>query len=112
MKYLLSFIAALTLASLACGFSFDIPSVPTAGPAMTDEISVAVRESDETRLTISFGAGELTLSPGAENVLVEGTATYSIPSLKPEINVQNSTVELKQGDFKSLNVTDFKNEWN
>jgi len=111
MKYILSFLAILTLASLACGFSFDIPSVPTAGPAVTDQISVTVPESDETRLKISFGAGELTLSPGAEAVLVEGTATYSIPSLKPDIKIQGSTVEIKQGDLKSLNVNDFKNEW-
>lgn len=111
MKYLLSFLAILTLATLACGFSVDIPSVPTAGPAVTDEISVAVPDADETRLKIAFGAGELNLSPGAEGVLVEGTATYTIQGLKPEIKIQGSTVEIDQGEFKSLNVTDFKNEW-
>jgi hypothetical protein len=111
MKYLLSFLAILTLATLACGFSVDIPSVPTAGPAVTEEISVAVPESDGIRLKISFGAGELTLSPGAEEVLVEGTATYTIQGLEPEIKIQGGTVEIDQGEFKSLNVTDFKNEW-
>ena len=111
MKYILSFLAILTLASLACGFSFDIPSVPTPGPEVTDEISVAVSTSDEARLKISFGAGELKLSPGAEDMIVEGTATYNVPNFKPEIEIDGGTVEIKQGDFKTLNVTDFKNEW-
>ena len=72
MKYLLSFLAILTLATMACGFTVNIPSVPTSGPEVTDEISVAVSKSEETRLKISFGVGELTLSPGADDLLVEG----------------------------------------
>jgi hypothetical protein len=111
MKYLLSFLAILTLATLACGFSVDIPSAPTPGPEVTDEISAAIPDSGETRLKISFGAGELTLSPGAGDGLVEGTATYNLPNFKPEIKIDGSTVEIKQGEFKSLNVGDFKNEW-
>ena len=111
MKYLLSFLAILSLATMACGFSVNIPSAPTPGPEVTDEISVAVSKSDETRLKISFGAGELTLSPGAEDMLVKGTATYNLPNFQPEVKIDGNTVEIKQGDFKSLNVTDFKNEW-
>jgi len=111
MKYLLAFLTTLTLATLACGFSVDIPSVPTPGSDVTDEISVAVSEPGEKRLKISFGAGKLTVSPDAKDGLVEGTATYNVPNFKPEINIQGDTVEIKQGDFKTLNVTDFKNEW-
>ncbi len=111
MKYLLSFLAILTLATMACGFTVNIPSVPTPGPEVTDEISVAVSESEETRLKISFGAGELTLSPGADDLLVEGTATYNVPNFEPEVNIDGDTVEIKQGDFKTINVTDLKNEW-
>jgi hypothetical protein len=111
MKYLLSFLAVLTLATMACGFSVDIPSAPTPGPEVTEEIRVAVPDSAETRLKISFGAGELTLSPGTEDVLVAGTATYNVPNFKPEIIDNGGTVEIKQGDFKSLNVGDFRNAW-
>jgi hypothetical protein len=93
--------------------------VPTPGPEVTDEISVAVPKpalsgdevSDQTRLKISFGAGDLSLSPGAEELLVEGTATYNIPNFKPGINIDGNSVEIKQGEFKSLNVGDFKNKW-
>ena len=111
MKYLLSFLAILTLATMACGFSVNIPSVPTPGPDVTDEITVAVPDFEETRLKISFGAGELTLSPGADDFLVEGTATYNVPNFEPEVKIDGHTVEIKQGDFKTINVTDFKNEW-
>ena len=111
MKYLLSFLAILTLATLACGFSVDIPSVPTPGPEVTDEISVAVPKPSETRLKFSFGAGELSLSPGAKDVLVEGTATYNIPNFKPQIEIDGGNVEIKQGEFKTLNVNDLKNNW-
>jgi hypothetical protein len=111
MKYLFAFLTILALASLACGFTVNIPSAPTPGPEVTDEITVAIPESDEVRLKISFGAGELTLSPGAEDMLVEGTATYDYPNFKPEIEESGGNVEIKQGEFKSLNVGEFKNEW-
>jgi len=111
MKYLLALLAILALASLACGFSVNIPQVPTPGPEVTDDITVTIPEGDEVRLKISFGAGELTLSPGTEDMLVDGTATYDIPNFKPEIEESGSYVEIKQGQVKTLNVSDFKNEW-
>jgi len=111
MKYLFAFLIILALATMACGFSVNLPPVPTPGPEVTDEISVAVPKGDEAHLKISFGAGELTLSSGAEDMLVEGTATYDIPNFKPEISESEGSVEIKQGQVKTLNVSDFKNEW-
>ena len=112
MKYLFALLTILALATMACGFSVNIPTPPTPGPEVTDEITVAVPKGDETRLKISFGAGELNLSPGAEDMLVDGTATYNVPNFKPEIDKSEGYIEIKQGEFKTLNVTDFKNEWN
>ncbi|RPI94513.1 MAG: hypothetical protein EHM40_06300 [Chloroflexi bacterium] len=104
-------ILVLALASLACGFSFDLPERPKAGPEVEESITVADPESDDTRLTLSFGAGELRLSPGAQN-LVDGTAVYNVEDLKPEIEKNGSSIEIKQGDFKSLPpLDDIKNEW-
>ena len=112
MKYLFAFLTILTLATMACGFSVNLPSVPTPGPEVTDEITVAIPESGEPRLKISFGAGDLTMSPGAEDFLVDGTAIYNVPNFKPEIIESDGSIEIKQGEFKTLNVADFKNEWN
>jgi hypothetical protein len=62
-------------------------------------------------VSLSFGAGKLTLSPGAKN-LVNGTVVYNVDDLKPEIIKDGDSIEIKQGDFKSLPpFKDMKNEW-
>ena len=110
---IISAILVLALASMACGFSIDLPERPKAGPEVEESITVADPKLDETRLTLSFGAGKLTLSPGSDGKnLVEGTAVYNIDDLKPKIQKSGSTIEIRQGDFKSLPLfEDMKNEW-
>jgi len=108
---IISAILVLTLASLACGFSIDLPERQKPGPEVKESITVADPKSDGTRLSLTFGAGKLTLSPGAEN-LVEGTAVYNVKELKPEIQKNGDSIEIKQGDFHSLPpFNDMKNEW-
>ena len=108
---IISAILILSLASLACGFSIDLPERQQAGPEVKETISVEDPDSDSTRLSLSFGAGELKLSPGAEH-LVEGTIVYNVEDLKPEIIENENRIEIKQGEFKSLPpFNDMKNEW-
>jgi hypothetical protein len=111
-KFILA-ILVLALASLACGFSIDLPARQKAGPEVKESITVADPKSDETRLTLSFGAGQLTLSPNprGEN-LVDGTAIYNVDDLKPQIQKSGSSIEIRQGDFHNLPpFDDMKNEW-
>jgi hypothetical protein len=114
-------IVLLTIASMACGFSIDLPKTPTPGPDIIDQITVAdpklalsgVEASDATRLDISFGAGKLKLSSGAKD-LVNGTATYNIPELKPQVIEKDGNIRIEQGDFKLDNfaaLNNIKNEW-
>lgn len=104
-------ILVLSLASMACGFSINLPERQQAGPEIKESITVADPKSDETRLSISFGAGQLTLSPGASN-LVDGTAVYNVEDLKPEIIQDGNNIEIKQGNFQNLPpFKDMKNEW-
>lgn len=104
-------ILVLSLASMACGFSIDLPDRAKAGPDIKESITVADPKSDETRVSISFGAGKLTLSPGAKN-LVDGTTVYNVEDLKPEIIQDGNNIEIRQGNFKSLPpFDDMKNEW-
>ena len=111
MNYkLVCIVLILAVASLACGFSVSLPQVPTPGPAKTDQITVPAPASGETRLSFSFGAGELALSPGAKD-LAEGTATYNVPDLKPDVVTEGNSVEIKQGDLKSIPTEGLKNEW-
>jgi hypothetical protein len=96
---------------MACGFSVNLPSQPKAGPEIKESIMVAEPDSKDTRLSLSFGAGKLTLSPGAKS-LVDGTAIYNVKDLKPQIVENGNSIEIKQGDFKSLPpFKDMKNEW-
>jgi hypothetical protein len=104
-------ILVLALASLACGFSYDLPERPTAGPEVKESIKVANPEAEGAHLTLSFGAGKLIVSPGAQS-LVDGTATYNVADLKPQVKKDGSDIEIKQGDFKSVSsFRDIKNEW-
>jgi hypothetical protein len=116
---IISAILVLALASMACGFSIDLPERPKAGPEVEESITIenpkpargAEEVSEDVRLTISFGAGTLRVSPGAEN-LVDGTAVYNVEDLKPRIEKSGGNIEIRQGDFKSLPLfEDMKNEW-
>ncbi|MBI4761896.1 MAG: toast rack family protein [Chloroflexota bacterium] len=108
---IISAVLVLALASLACGFNVDLPERVTPGAEVKESIVVAGSGSAETRLTLSFGAGSLNLSPGAEG-LVEGTAVYNVPALKPEIIQSEGSVEIKQGGLKNIaNFNDIKNQW-
>jgi hypothetical protein len=116
---IISAILVLALASMACGFTVDLPERTKPGPDVEESITVPAPKpalsgaevSGETRLTISFGAGNLKLSPGAKD-LVNGTAVYNIPELKPQVVNSDGSVEIKQGEFKNIvNFKDIKNNW-
>ena len=112
MNYkIISSVLILALATLACGFNVSLPKAPTPGPDITDQITVPASSSGTTRLSINFGAGELNLNPGAQN-LVDGTATYNVPDLKPQIVNSSDGVEIKQGNLKNIPYpSNIKNSW-
>ena len=104
-------LALVPLASMACGFTVDLPYQSKAGPEAKDSITVADPKLEETRVSLSFGAGDLNLSGGAEN-LVDGTALYNVRDLKPKVSTTDGTVEIKQGNFEGLPPFEgMKNEW-
>jgi len=108
---IISAVLVLALGSMACGFSVDLPRQAKVGPEMKDSITVADPKSSETRLNITFGAGDLNLSSGAQH-LVDGTVVYNVQDLKPEVTNQDGSIEIKQGNYK--NIPPFggvKNTW-
>jgi hypothetical protein len=108
---LISAFLVLTLASLACGANIDLPKMPTPGPDVTDEIRVPAPKTDEANLRLAFGAGEMTLAPGAKE-LVAGTATYNYAAFKPEVNIDGVNVEVKMSKIKGIPSFDnLKNKW-
>jgi len=102
---------ALALASMACGFNINLPKISTPGPEVTDEITVPTPETEDVSLRLSFGAGDMTLAPGASQ-LVEGTATYNYAAFKPDVNIDGGNVQIQMGEIKSIpSFDDLKNEW-
>ena len=112
-RKLFIFIAVLALASMACGFNIDLPQKAQPGPEVVDEINIDYPDAEETNLKLSFGAGDLLLSPSASN-LVEGTATYNYPDIKPEVITDGANVEVKMGNI-GVNfipsMDGLKNKW-
>ena len=114
---LLAVIAALAFTTLACTFTFNsqVQGV-SVGSMETFEIEVPVPDSDEvSRVSIEFGAGELNLSPGADGLLVSGTATYNVDEFKPKVYVTDSRVKISQqvDDINLIPILgdEIKNKW-
>lgn len=110
-RKIIIFFAILALTTLACGF--NVPQPPQPGPDVTDEIKVPYPDTKEINLKLTFGAGELTLNPGA-STLVDGTTTYNYNELKPEIISDGGNVEVRVGDGEVNllpNLNNLKNEW-
>ena len=111
MYKLITFIAILALATLACGI--NVPQPPTPGPEVTEDININYPDAEAINLKLRFGAGELTVNPGASD-LVDGTATFNYEELKPQVTADGSDVLLSVGDgdiniFPGMN--NIKNVW-
>jgi len=110
-------IIALALVSMACGVTINLPlDQITTGPTQSEEINVPAPQADTVNLTLTFGAGELNLQPGAEAALVSGTATYNVTAFKPKIKVEKQQVRLETGNldlhgFPNINTEEIKNKW-
>ena len=112
-------ISVLALATLAC--SFDLGDTITTdiktGPTVTDSINIPFWGDPDTPadLTIGYGAGELYISPGAVDAVLDGEVTYNVEDLKPEISINNETIEIKTGNFEIDGIPNFeekiKNTW-
>jgi len=111
-KIILAFLV-LSLTTLACSFTINLPDAPEPDPEVTDEISVSVPDAEEVSLRLSFGAGDMKLAPGAKK-LVEGTATYNYSEFEPVVEEDEGDVRIRMGDeeFSGFpTFKDLKNEW-
>jgi hypothetical protein len=117
-KPIFAAVAALALATMACGININLPITDVkTGPTVTDEINVVGPEDpDQTAdVTLNFGAGVLRLSPGAEEGLISGTATYNVEDLKPVVKVSGNDIRIETGNLDIRGIpsfgAEFENEW-
>lgn len=109
-------IAVLASITMACGVSFNLPvDQITTGPAQSMDIHVPEPEDSSVNVKLAFGAGELSIAPGAEGTLITGIATYNVPDLEPEIKIDESNILLETGDLEIDGIPIFgdnlRNEW-
>ncbi|MDX1599882.1 MAG: toast rack family protein [Anaerolineales bacterium] len=118
MKHNAPFIVAGTLAlgALACSFTFDLPSIgggdADTGPLMSRELSIPIPEQEPADLRLAFAAGELDVAPGAEGNLVEGTASWNIDQLEPDVQTEGRRVVLASGQVENLTDLQFNFDLN
>jgi hypothetical protein len=109
-KSILLVLAVLALVTLACGISFDLPITTDikTGPTVVEDILVAAPDSENiSEITLAFGAGEIYINPGAEEGLIEGTATYNVDDLKPEISTKENQIEMTTGNLQIEGIPNF-----
>lgn len=110
---IISAVLVLALVSMACGFDINLPKQSQPIETQTKDINVPYPDAEEVNLKLSFGAGELNLSAGA-NDLVNGTAKYNYQEFEPKIISDENNIEIKMGDsnFNLLpSFDDIENTW-
>jgi hypothetical protein len=118
-KIILLAIVTLALVSLACTININLPTTQAkTGPTVTDTINVPFPADTQTIADVSlkFGGGNLTLQPGAQDALVDGTATYNVSDFKPTVTIDNDNIRIEQGNLEINGIPDFThdivNDWN
>jgi hypothetical protein len=86
------------------------------GKMQSESQSVALENAKSARTQLKMGAGELTITGGADQ-LMEGEFSYNVADWKPKVNydVSGDTGELvvKQGSAEGARLSgDARNEWN
>jgi hypothetical protein len=119
MKHVVVLLAlsAVLMASMAC--SVSIPSVDIMTGPETETIIQVPRLSDPTQeayVTLSFGASELRLSPGATQGLVSGTVRTNLKDFEPVVKIDGSDIRIEQGDLNvdgipNISADDVINKW-
>lgn len=112
-KRIFFLISLLAMVSLACSFTVTLPTIET-GEDQVFTVNEAAPDSREPfDLALKIGAANVDIAGGAAGLL-EGTITYNVVDLEPEIDRTSSSLELSQGknaNLTGLNINDIKNEW-
>ena len=110
MKTNYLWIALLLFTGLLSGCS----SAPKVGALQTESQSVELGDAKSVNVNVNMGAGNLTVSGGAEKLL-EADFTYNVAKLKPEVKYTDGTLVVWQPNGKGLSdlrgITDYRNEW-
>jgi hypothetical protein len=114
---ILTMLAALSIATLACTFTINSQLEGVSiGPTQTKEIDVPAPDNDEvTKLVLEFGAGELILNPGSGDSIVSGSVAYNVEEFEPQVSSSGSRIRISQ-QIDDINLIppfgdDLENRW-
>jgi hypothetical protein len=117
-RMILLAVTAIALATLACSININLPSTQVkTGPTQTENISVPLLSDKQAvaDVTLNFGAGTLTLQPGATTDLINGTVKYNVADFKPVITTNENVVSVEQGNLKVTGIptinSNIVNDW-
>lgn len=113
-------LTVLILASLACNINIDMPITTDikTGPTITEDITISQLDNNNevAEIILAFGAGELTIAKGETSALIEGTATYNVADLAPEITRNGLITKISTGSLDINGIPNFQdkvnNAWN
>src|SRR5512138_8266 len=84
------------------------------GELQTESQSVELGSATSVDVKVNMGAGDLTVTGGAEKLL-EADFNYNVAKLKPAVEFTDGTLVVQQPEVDGLpilqGITDFRNEW-
>jgi len=85
------------------------------GSTLAETINVAAPDTSEPPdLALTVRGGRFLLAPGAKEGVVEGTVTYNVPQLKPQIDIDGSDIRIypeEELGFGAFATENLKNTW-
>jgi hypothetical protein len=105
-RVILTALAALVAASLACSVNINLPDLPRVqtGPEQTLTVAESAPDSEATvDVTLNMGMGELTLTGGGSD-LVTGDIRYNVDEWEPTITNTGDTLTISQGEVDDNEV--------
>jgi predicted membrane protein len=111
----LSILMMATTAVLAGSCGMQPGGTPQVGKMQRESKSVDPKNAQSARAQLKMGAGELTITGGADQ-LMEAYFSYNVSNLKPKVNYDVSGQEgeliVKQGSAEGANLSgEARNEW-
>jgi hypothetical protein len=117
-KMIILAIMTLALVSLACSFTINLPGTEVkTGPTEIENINVPYLTDRQAiaDVTLHFGAGNLSLQPGATDALISGTAKFNVADFNPTISIDSNNINIEQGNIQLTGIpyinTDIVNDW-
>ena len=89
----------------------EIPEIEV-GPTEEYQAEFPLQDTDEARVDVRFGAGDITLAAGDPDQLFEGTFRTNVAAWAPEVTWEDGRLRIDQGSSEGITtLADVVNEW-